>query len=75
MDINNMTDEEYHVYMEEQRRPKEPIRSNYSESREQWHNNVSPHVEMYYWPEQKRRRCADKLGPNWASVMSGIGDQ
>ncbi len=38
-------------------------------------DNVAPHVKQYHWPKQKREEAARALGPNWASILNGFGDQ
>jgi hypothetical protein len=39
-----------------------------------WHNNCLPEIGKAM-PEEDRRKAADLLGPNWATIMSGLGDQ
>lgn len=51
------------------------VKGRYSESRENWHNNVAPHSKHWNASESERRSLADKFGPNWASVAAGLGDQ
>lgn len=51
------------------------VKGEYSESRNNWHNNVAPHSAHWNSSESDRRKMADKFGPNWASVMAGLGDQ
>lgn len=38
-------------------------------------DNVSPHVHQFYWPRERRERAAELLGPNWACILNGLGDQ
>lgn len=44
------------------------------EDESKWHNNCLPEIGNSI-PEEERRRAADVLGPNWATIMSGLGDQ
>jgi hypothetical protein len=39
-----------------------------------WHNNCLPSIGNSI-PEEKRRALAESFGPNWANVISGLGDQ
>jgi len=40
-----------------------------------YEDNVAPHSHLYDLPVEKRRELSQKFGPNWASIMSGLGDQ
>lgn len=39
-----------------------------------WHNNARDDIKQTI-NEQDRRNFANKLGPNWANILSGLGDQ
>jgi len=38
-------------------------------------NNYASHTRFSNWTQEQRERAARNLGPNWASVLSGMGDQ
>lgn len=42
--------------------------------RDDWENRCSSSIRATV-PENKRIALADKFGPNWASIISGLGDQ
>jgi len=42
--------------------------------RAQWYNNCLPEIATAM-SEEERRKAADAFGPNWATIMSGLGDQ
>jgi hypothetical protein len=53
----------------------DPEEDRYNEDDEsKWKDNCRPDIKNAI-DEDERERLADKLGPNWASVMSGLGDQ
>ena len=38
-------------------------------------DRVSPYSRFSQWDENRRENAARMFGPNWASVLSGMGDQ
>lgn len=44
------------------------------EDKSKWKDNCLPHIKEGM-SEEEREMASEKLGPNWASVMSGCGDQ
>lgn len=38
-------------------------------------DNVAQHSRFYNLSKKERIKAASKLGPNWASILSGMGDQ
>ena len=60
VESENLAEQEVFVYNEHDKR--------------QWHNNCRPDIANAM-SEEERKRAADNFGPNWASVLSGLGDQ
>lgn len=44
------------------------------EDKSKWKNNCRPDIGLAI-PEEQREKLADSFGPNWASIISGCGDQ
>ena len=38
-------------------------------------NNYAEHTRFTEWTDKQRLNAASNFGPNWASVLSGMGDQ
>lgn len=43
--------------------------------RDRWCDNVAQHSVYYNMPRNEREKAARMFGPNWASILSGCGDQ
>lgn len=53
----------------------DPEEFEYNEEDEsKWKNNCRHDIANAI-SEDERERFADRLGPNWANVLSGLGDQ
>jgi hypothetical protein len=53
----------------------DPEEDRYNEDDEsKWKDNCRPDIKNAI-DEDERERLADKLGPNWARVIAGLGDQ